>query len=134
MASNAAANGIRVVNMSLGKALEESADTDPLVQAVEAVWDAGVVVVVSAGNFGTAGHFTVTSPANSPKVITVGSVTDSGTGDDYTDDYPSSYSSRGPTAYDHYVKPDLLAPGNRWVSTMSDEAGPAAPVSSIVRQ
>jgi serine protease AprX len=41
---------IRVVNLSLGKALEEPAADDPLVQAVEAVWDAGIVVVVSAGN------------------------------------------------------------------------------------
>ena len=34
-------NNIRVVNMSLGKGIEESAATDPLVQAVEMVWDAG---------------------------------------------------------------------------------------------
>ena len=33
---NAAAENIRIVNLSLGKAVEESAETDPLVQAVEA--------------------------------------------------------------------------------------------------
>lgn len=32
---------IRVVNMSLGKAVETPAAEDPLVQAVEALWDAG---------------------------------------------------------------------------------------------
>ena len=53
---------------------------DPLVQAAEAVWDAGVVVVCSAGNYGRDGDFSITSPGNSRKVITVGSVTDKGTG------------------------------------------------------
>ena len=51
---------IRVVNLSLGKAVESEAALDPLVQAVEAVWDAGIVVVASAGNYGRDGHFTIT--------------------------------------------------------------------------
>ncbi|MDH3640828.1 MAG: S8 family serine peptidase, partial [Gammaproteobacteria bacterium] len=74
--------GIRVVNMSLGKGIDESAATDPLVLAVEQVWDAGFVVVASAGNYGLHGNFTITSPGNSRKVITVGSITDAKTGDD----------------------------------------------------
>lgn len=119
---NGADNNVRVVNMSLGKSVDEEAALDPLVQATEAVWDAGMVVVVSAGNYGRDGFGTVTSPGNSRKVITVGSITDSGTGADFTDDYLSSYSSKGPTLYDRFVKPDLLAPGNRVVSTMSAEA------------
>ena len=81
--SNATANGIRVVNMSLGKAVEESNTTDPLVLAVEQVWDAGIVVVVSAGNYGRDGNMTISSPGNSRKVITVGSLTDKGTGNDF---------------------------------------------------
>ena len=113
--ANASGKGLRVVNLSLGKALEESAATDPLVQAVEAVWDAGIVVVCSAGNYGRDGHFTITSPGNSPKVLTVGSVTDAGT-EDTSDDYVSTFSSRGPTLIDHFLKPDLVAPGNRLVS------------------
>src|ERR1035438_6984449 len=35
-----------------------------------------------------------------------------------TDDLITSYSSKGPTLYDHYVKPDLVAPGNLVVSTL----------------
>ena len=118
---NAAAYDIRVVNMSLGMGPEQEAALDPLVQAVEAVWDAGVVVVVSAGNYGRDGNFTITSPGTSRKVVTVGSLTDNGTVD-LDDDYTSTYSSRGPTAFDHIVKPDLLAPGNRWISTMNEKS------------
>ncbi|MGB5777015.1 MAG: S8 family serine peptidase, partial [Sedimenticolaceae bacterium] len=36
---------IRVINMSLGHPVYEAAADDPLVQAVEALWDSGVVVV-----------------------------------------------------------------------------------------
>ncbi len=109
---------IDVVNMSLGKPVTESNKTDPLVLAVEALWDSGMVVVVAAGNQGNDGYFTVTSPGNSRKVITVGSLTDNGTGTDFSDDYVSTFSSRGPTAGDFVVKPDLVAPGNRLVSTI----------------
>jgi len=34
-----------------------------------------------------------------------------------TDDLIASYSSKGPTALDRVVKPDLVAPGNLLVST-----------------
>ncbi len=119
---NGAAHNVRVVNMSLGKSIDEEAALDPLVQATEAVWDAGMVVVVSAGNYGRDGFGTITSPGNSRKVITVGSITDNGTGTDFTDDYVSTYSSKGPTLYDRVVKPDLLAPGNRVVAAMAGEA------------
>ena len=106
---------IRVVNMSLGKVVQESADVDPLVLAAEAAWDAGVVIVASAGNYGNYGGFTVVSPGNSRKVITVGSLTDNRTAG-VGDDYVSTYSSTGPTSIDLVLKPDLLAPGNRFVA------------------
>jgi serine protease AprX len=114
--------GIRVANLSLGKGVEEAQALDPLVQAVDALWDAGVVVVVSAGNFGQSGHFTVASPGNSRKVITVGSVTDNGSGSNFSDDYVSSYSSRGPTLFDHVLKPDLIAPGNKIIAPYAEGA------------
>jgi serine protease AprX len=113
--ANHAERGIRVVNLSLGHPVFEPAEDDPLVEAVEALWDAGVVVVCSAGNRGRSGWVTITSPCNSRKVITVGASNDvdtPGTGDDKV----ATYSSRGPTAFDLFAKPDLVAPGNRIVS------------------
>jgi len=43
---------IRVLNLSLGRQVYESYTVDPLCQAVEAAWNAGIVVVVAAGNTG----------------------------------------------------------------------------------
>ena len=73
---------IRVINLSLGRPVKESYKTDPLCQAVEAAWKAGIVVVVAAGNdgrnnsIGTNGYATIMSPANDPYVITVGAMND----------------------------------------------------------
>jgi serine protease AprX len=110
--------GIRVINLSLGHPVYEPAANDPLVQAVETLWDAGIVVVCSAGNSGKYGHGTISSPCNSPKVITVGAVNHRTTLE-VGDDIVSLYSSRGPTRVDLVAKPDLLAPGNKIVSALS---------------
>ena len=113
---------IRVVNLSLGKSISESNTTDPLVLAVEKLWDAGMVVVVAGGNDGHGGSMTITSPGNSRKVITVGSLTDNGTGTNFSDDYVSTFSSMGPTVGDFVLKPDLVAPGNRVVAAVDPGA------------
>lgn len=111
---------IRVINLSLGRGVFESYKKDPLCQAVEAAWKAGIVVVVSAGNYGryepTDGYGTITSPANDPYVLTVGSMKTMGTAN-RSDDRIASYSSKGPTLVDHIVKPDVIAPGNLLVAT-----------------
>ena len=112
---------IRVMNLSLGRPVYESYTLDPLCQAVEAAWRAGIVVVVAAGNDGRTnysaynGYGSITAPGNDPYVITVGAMNTKGT-PDRSDDVMTSYSSKGPTAIDHIVKPDLVAPGNRVVS------------------
>jgi serine protease AprX len=43
---------IRVINLSLGRGIYERYTLDPLDQAVEQAWQAGIVVVVAAGNYG----------------------------------------------------------------------------------
>jgi serine protease AprX len=115
---------IRVLNLSLGTPVYESYTLDPLCQEVEAAWKAGLVVVVAAGNYGRSntmgvnGYGTIGSPGNDPYVITVGSMKTNGT-PWRSDDSIASYSSKGPTAFDHIVKPDLVAPGNNVVSLMA---------------
>jgi serine protease AprX len=111
---------IRVINLSLGRPPAGSYVNDPLCQAAEKAWKAGIVVVVAAGNRGrdnvqgTLGYGTISAPGNDPYVITVGAArTPSGANaGSRADDTVASYSSKGPSAYDHIVKPDLLAPGN----------------------
>ena len=60
---------IRVVNLSLGHPALEGCATDPLCQAVEALWQFGLTVVVSAGNYGREGdgRGRITSPGISPR-------------------------------------------------------------------
>ena len=111
---------IRVINLSLGRAVYESYKLDPLCIAVEKAWQRGIVVVVAAGNNGrylpTSGYATVNSPGNDPYVLTVGSMKPMGT-PQRGDDLIASYSSKGPTVIDHVAKPDVVAPGNLLVST-----------------
>jgi serine protease AprX len=63
----------------------------------------------------------ITSPGNSPYAITVGAVDTFGTVD-RSDDKVAPYSSRGPTAFDMAVKPDVVAPGTRLVSLESQNS------------
>src|SRR2546426_8028145 len=118
---------IRVINLSLGRQVYESYTLDPLCQAVEAAWNAGIVVVVAAGNqgrndsAGTEGYGTIAVPGNDPYAITVGAMKTAGT-PTRSDDTIASYSSKGPTAYDYVVKPDIVAPGNQIISALAPNA------------
>src|SRR6185369_7709478 len=112
---------IRVINLSLGRGVYESFVDDPLNQAVEKAWQAGIVVVVAAGNngrddsYGTNGYGTIGVPGNDPFVITVGAMDTRNTMSP-ADDKIATYSSKGPSLIDHVVKPDLVAPGDKVVS------------------
>src|SRR5262249_10546461 len=115
---------VRVINLSLGRRVQDSYKVDPLCQAVEAAWRAGIGVVVAAGNYGrdnsmgTGGYGMITSPANDPYVITVGATNTLGT-ISRSDDYVATFSSKGPSLIDHVVKPDLVAPGNSITSLLA---------------
>jgi serine protease AprX len=119
--ANADRFDIDVINLSLGHPIYESATTDPLVLAVERAVRSGLVVVVAAGNYGQnpgtgeVGYAGITSPGNAPSAITVGSARTFAT-IERTDDRIANFSSRGPTWYDAFAKPDMVAPGDGIVS------------------
>jgi len=105
---NKDALNIKVINMSLGGPSSKDWENDPINQAVQAAYEAGIVVLAAAGNEGP-GRKTVGSPGNSPHAITVGAADDKET-PDRSDDTMAEFSSRGPTK-DGRLKPDIVAPG-----------------------
>ena len=111
---------IRVMNMSLSAAPQSYYWDDPLNQAVMRAWQAGIVVVVAAGNSGP-DPMSIGVPGNVPYVITVGALTDAYTSNDWSDDYIPPFSAAGPTV-EGFVKPDLIAPGAHVVGLMSDRS------------
>ena len=104
-----AARSADIINLSLGHPITTPAKFDPLVQAIEDAVRHGIVVVVAAGNDGP-GYGSVNSPGNAPSAITVGAA-DGKTTVTLTDDYVTSFSAKGPTWYDGFAKPDVVAPG-----------------------
>ncbi len=109
--------GIRIINISVGSYGKKGmSENSALVRGVNRAWDAGLVVVVAAGNNGPR-RMTVTTPGISRKVITVGCSDDDMEvivgGNRMID-----YSGRGPTAA-CICKPDLVAPGCSVVSCAS---------------
>ena len=109
---------IRVMNLSLSAPPHSFYWQDPLNQAVMAAWNAGIVVVAAAGNFGP-GPQTIGVPGNVPYVITVGAVTDN-----YHPLQPgqyklASFSSTGPT-YEGFVKPEVVAMGGHILAYAPD--------------
>jgi len=113
---------ISVLNMSLGDFATRSYKDDPWAQAAQKAVDAGLIVVVAAGNDGPS-EGSVSTPGTHPDVITVGALDDRRTLD-RGDDTVADFSSRGPTSIDGLTKPDLLAPG---VSIF----GPLAPGATL---
>ena len=83
--------GIRVVNLSFGAAPQSYYWNDPIDQAVMKLWQAGIVVVASAGNSGPTEQ-TISVPGNTPYAITVGAMTDNWTPNDTSDDGIASLS------------------------------------------
>ncbi len=152
--ANKAKFNIRVINLSLGAPVLQSYKTDPLCLAAKRAVDAGIVVVAAAGNNGhndtvigydlnnkpiyQTVYGSISSPGNSPYVITVGAAKDPNetvlkwhsdpllgwVSDVVANPAPlrrsdvevASFSSRGPTLVDGLVKPDVVAPGVKIVA------------------
>jgi serine protease AprX len=128
--ANREARNIRVVNLSLAETVPSSYRESLLDTAVERLWRAGVVVVVSSGNTGP--DTMRYAPGNDPFVITVGAID---TADTLTtaDDVVASFSGSGVTA-DGHVKPELLAPGRKIASLLSTGStlALAAPAANLI--
>ncbi len=113
---DAVADGMDVINLSLGSSLAPDPANDPLVAAIERATQMGVIVVAAAGNFG-AGASSVQSPAHAPSAIAVGAHrSDRSLPDAWgkrTEQDPGElavFSSRGPNT-GSAIKPDLVAVG-----------------------
>jgi serine protease AprX len=115
--ANKDAYGIRVLNLSLGTNSAQDYRLSPLNLAVERAWQAGIVVVVSAGNTGPDAG-TVMKPGDDPYVITVGAASDMGS-TSIGDDVVAGFSGRGPTRSNGIAKPDVVSPGVHTVSLRS---------------
>ncbi len=111
---------IRIVNISVGSfSRKNMSENSALVRGVDEAWDAGLIVVVAAGNMGPKSG-TITTPGISRKVITVGC------SDDHKEvkvmgNRMVDYSGRGPTG-SCICKPDLVAPG-AYITSCSNEPG-----------
>ncbi len=138
--NNRTTGNIRVVNLSLNSTVADSYQVDPLDAAVETLWNAGIVVVVSAGNNGNTNAGVLFAPANDPFAITVGAVNDQGTVNQ-SDDTLASFSSFGTIPISTTAgltslmnKPDLVAPGVNIVSVLaspSDTLATAHPANIV---
>jgi len=108
---------LRVLNMSFSGPARSYYWEDPLNQAVMKAWQAGIVVVASAGNTGP-DPMTIGVPGNVPYVITVGAMTDNYTESDAGDDKIATFSAAGPT-FEGFVKPEVVAPGGHLSGLMA---------------
>ncbi|MBM7786182.1 S8 family serine peptidase [Tenggerimyces flavus] len=98
----AARAGAKVINMSLGG--DPTDGTDLLSLSLnELTAETGALFVVSAGNSGQSGGYTVGSPGSASSALTVGAVA--------RDETLAPFSSRGPRVGDFAIKPDITGPG-----------------------
>jgi len=107
-----AAQAPHLVTNSWGCPPEEGCLADTLQPAVDALWAAGIMVVVGAGNDGPGCGSASTPPANYDSVFTVGATYKDGDvvgNTAYGADDIVYFSSRGPV--DGQAKPDIAAPG-----------------------
>jgi hypothetical protein len=93
-------DALDVVNISLGGPDKDYLN-NPVVTAVENAIASGVTFVIAAGN--DAGFNSIGYIALAPHAITVGATDNQ--------DVTAYFSSKGPTSYNYYLKPEVSAPG-----------------------
>jgi subtilisin family serine protease len=111
-----------VVNMSLGSPPTDG--SDPASQAVDRLTrDTGTLFVISAGNGGRSGSFTVGTPGAADAALTVAAVNKT--------DQLADFSSRGPRVGDSALKPDIAAPGVGIAAARAAGTAMGAPVDDL---
>ncbi len=94
-----------VINNSWGCPADEGCDGAEFLTALNALREAGIMVVAAAGNDGSACSTIKDAPAHhTDEVLVVGAF-------DHRNDTVASFSSRGPSRFDAKVSPDTAAPG-----------------------
>ena len=107
---------IRLLNFSIGYLPSAKYEEQKrLLDAIEELWDIGIMVIAAAGNKGPKEQ-TVTVPGISRKVLTVGASDDD---KELPQHLKPGYSGKGPTSC-CIIKPEVLAPGTGIVSTGID--------------
>ena len=112
-----------MLNLSFGTDGTQAYTLDPLAFAVEAAWNRGIFVVVSAGNAGY-GTAALSDPALDPFVMAVGAADPEGT-PSQADDTVAVFSSGGDAAR----RPDVVAPGTKVISLRDPELVPGPGLS-----
>ena len=97
--------GAKVVSMSLGSDDAPKDEDNPEAKAINELVNRGIFPCIAAGNSGPDPE-TVGSPGSCLNSLTVGAW-------DEIEGKVADFSSRGPTARDGYIKPDMVAPGVR---------------------
>src|SRR5262249_12414729 len=106
---DAVADGMDIINLSLGSDLAPRQSDDLEAQAIERASQAGVIVVVAAGNNGP-GLNTIASPATAPSAIAVGA-----------------------TSNDRTFAASIEIPGlSSLVATLGDAPAPSTPITALL--
>ncbi|HEY0706874.1 MAG TPA: S8 family serine peptidase, partial [Polyangia bacterium] len=92
---------------------ERTSDIGATATAANNAYDAGVVVIGAAGNYGAQGASTVSAPGNATKVLAIGAI-------DVTSQALEANSGRGPSP-DGRTKPDLTAPTNVFAAAVGSD-------------
>lgn len=101
------------LNFPRGKSAQEIREEGLLMEGVNRLWDAGLVVCIAAGNEG-GDVSTVTTPGINRRAITVGSYDDEHMWDGQGRHF-RNYSGRGPTE-SCICKPEIVAPGTNIIA------------------
>ncbi len=110
---------IKLMNFSVGfLPRAKKKEQDELLQAIDDLWDEGIMIITAAGNNGPDKR-SITVPGISRKVVTVGASDDTSGN---STGLPFGYSGKGPTAC-CIVKPEILAPGTQIASVCHENIG-----------